>query len=70
MPFPVDGLATGFEDMLKEEEKLGELNYEVPPIESVCAQDLAREAYKELLQRNDLALEYHRVKDVATRWGY
>ncbi|MGE5215839.1 MAG: hypothetical protein ACM3SP_02425 [Chloroflexota bacterium] len=56
--------------MLKEEEKLGELNYEVPPIESVCAQDLAREAYKELLQRNDLALEYHRVKDVATRWGY
>jgi hypothetical protein len=32
MPFPIDGRATGFEDMLAEEEKLGELNYDVPPI--------------------------------------
>jgi ABC-type nitrate/sulfonate/bicarbonate transport system substrate-binding protein len=70
MPFPIDGLATGFEDMLKEEEKLGELNYEVPPIESVCAQDLVKEAYEELLQREELAPEYQRVKKVAARWGY
>jgi hypothetical protein len=26
MPFPIDGRATGFEDMLAEEDKLGELN--------------------------------------------
>ena len=43
MPFPIDGLATGFEDMLKEEEKLGELNYKVPAINEVSAQDLVRE---------------------------
>ena len=36
MPFPLNGRATGFEDMLKEEERLGELNYEVPPIKEVA----------------------------------
>ena len=48
MPFPLNGRATGFEDMLKEEERLGELNYEVPPIKEVAAQDLVDEAFKEL----------------------
>ena len=32
MPFPLDGRATGFEEMLIEEDRLGELNYDVPPI--------------------------------------
>jgi len=70
MPFPIDGLATGFEDMLKEEEKLGELNYEVPAIKEVCAQDLVAEAYQELLQRKELAPEHQRVSAIAQRWGY
>src|SRR5438874_1859374 len=70
MPFPIDGLATGFEDMLKEEERLGELNYDVPAIKDVCAQDLAKEAFKELMQREELAPEYQRVRAVAERWGY
>ena len=70
MPFPIDGLATGFEDMLKEEEKLGELNYEVPAIKDVCAQDLVAEAYQELLQRKELAPEHQRVSAIAQRWGY
>jgi hypothetical protein len=69
-PFPIDGLATGFEDMLKEEEKLGELNYNVPPIKEVCAQDLVTEAYRELLQRKELVPEHERVKAVSARWGY
>ena len=69
-PFPIDGLATGFEDMLKEEERLGALNYDVPPIEAVCAQDLVTEAYRELVQRKELAPEHERVKAVAARWGY
>ena len=37
MPFPLDGRASGFEDMLKEEERLGELNYNVPPSARVRA---------------------------------
>ena len=70
MPFPLDGLATGFEDMLREEKLIGGLEYEVPPIKEVCAQDLAEEAYKELRGRKELDAEYQRVQDVAKRWGY
>jgi ABC-type nitrate/sulfonate/bicarbonate transport system substrate-binding protein len=70
MPFPLDGRATGFEDMLKEEERLGELNYNVPPIKEVSAQDLVDEAYKELRARPQLAEEYQRVSKIAEKWGY
>ena len=70
MPFPIDGLATGFEDMLAEEKKLGELNYNVPPIKEVAAQDLTKEAYKELLERKELQPEYQRVNAIAQKWGY
>ena len=70
MPFPLDGRASGFEDMLKEEERLGELNYQVPPIQEVAAQDLVDEAYKELRGRQELAQEYERVSKVEQRWGY
>lgn len=70
MPFPLDGRATGFEDMLKEEERLGELNYNVPPITEVCAQDLVGEAFKELRARKELDAEYQRVSKAAERWGY
>ena len=70
MPFPLDGRATGFEDMLKEEERLGELNYEVPPIKEVVAQDLVAEAFKELRARKELDAEYQPVSKAAERWGY
>jgi hypothetical protein len=56
--------------MLKEEERLGELNYQVPPIQEVAAQDLVDEAYKELRGRKDLEEEYERVSKVEQRWGY
>jgi ABC-type nitrate/sulfonate/bicarbonate transport system substrate-binding protein len=70
MPFPLDGKATGFEDMLKEEERLGELNYNVPPIEEVAAQDLVDEAFTELRGRPQLQEEYSRVGKIAQKWGY
>jgi hypothetical protein len=70
MPFPIDGLATGFEDMLREEKLIGGLEYDVPPIKDVCAQDLVEEAYKELRGRKELEEEYRRVSAVAERCGY
>jgi hypothetical protein len=70
MPFPIDGLATGFEDMLREEKLIGGLEYDVPAIKDVCAQDLAEEAYKELRSRKELDNEYERVRAIAERWGY
>ena len=70
MPFPLDGRATGFEDMLKEEERLGELNYEVPPISEVSAQGLVQEAFQELRAREELDEEFQRLKTIEKRWGY
>lgn len=70
MPFPLDGRATGFEDMLKEEEKLGELNYNVPKISEVVAQNLVDEAFAELRARKELDEEFQRLKKAEARWGY
>jgi hypothetical protein len=67
MPFPLDGLPTGFEDMLREEAAVGDLDYDVPDIKSVCALDLVREAYAELMQRDELKPQYQRVKAIADR---
>jgi hypothetical protein len=70
MPFPIAGRATGFDDMLSKEEKLGELNYDVPAIKDVCAHDLVAEAFKELKERQELQREYKRVEAIAQKWGY
>lgn len=70
MPFPMDGLATGFEDLLREEEATGALDYDVPDIKDVCAQDLAKEAFNELLEKEELKLEYEKARAVADRYGY
>ncbi|HEY1232444.1 MAG TPA: hypothetical protein VGH22_03605, partial [Candidatus Binatia bacterium] len=70
MPFPIDGKATGFEQMLADEEKIGGLDYDVPSVRDVCAQDLVEEAFKELRERKELEPEYQRVKAIEQRWGY
>ncbi len=70
MPFPIDGLPTGFEDLLREEEAAGELNYDVPDIKDVCALDLVKEAFKELREREELNAVFERVTAVAKRIGY
>jgi hypothetical protein len=70
MPFPIDGKATGFEQMLADEEKIGGLDYDVPSVRNVCAQDLVEEAFKELRDRKELEPEYQRVKAIEERWGY
>jgi hypothetical protein len=70
MPFPLDGLPTGFEDLLREEDAVGDLNYDVPPIKDVCALDLVKEAFAEMMQRDDLKADYQRVLPVAQRLEY
>lgn len=56
--------------MLAEEGKLGELNYDVPSVKDVCAQDLVEDAFKELMERQDLRPEYQRVRAATEKWGY
>src|SRR6185503_1479588 len=70
MPFPIDGLATGIEQMLEDEERIGGLDFKVPPAKEVCAQDLVQEAFKELRARKELDAEYQRVKAISEHWGY
>lgn len=70
MPFPLDGIPTGFEDLLREEEAAGDLNYNVPDMKDVCALDLVKEAFAELMQSKQRKAEYERVKVVADRLGY
>jgi hypothetical protein len=48
----------------------GELNYDVPAISDVVAQDLCDEAYRELRARKDLDEEFQRLKVIEKRWGY
>jgi hypothetical protein len=49
---------------------IGRLEYDVPAVASVCAQDLVAEAYKELRSQSELQLEYQRVQAIAERFGY
>ncbi len=70
MPFPIDGMPTGFEDLLAEEQASGALNYDVPPIKDVCALDLVQEAFNELKGREQLAEDLERARAMAARYGY
>ena len=69
-PFPIDGVPTGFDAMLQEEKENGELNDDIPPVREVCALDLVREAFQELMQRQELKPEYERARAVVKRLGY
>jgi hypothetical protein len=70
MPFPMDGLPTGFEELLEEERACGKLNYDVPDLKQVCALDLVKEAYAELSHRENLQGELEHMRSVKQRWGY
>ena len=70
MPFPIDGLPTGFEDMLASEDSVGDLNYEVPDIKDVVALDLVKDAFAELMANPVTKAEYDRVVPIAERLGY
>ena len=70
MPFPLDGLPTGFEELLAEEKASGDLNYDVPAIADVCALDLVKEAFAELMADPVTRAEYERVLPVAESHGY
>ncbi|MBI4526648.1 MAG: ABC transporter substrate-binding protein [Deltaproteobacteria bacterium] len=69
MPFPVDGLPTGLDVILKEEYDAGEIDTLVDP-EEACYLDLARESYKELAARPELKEEHERVKGLRDRLGF
>ena len=73
MPFPIDGLATGLEQMLEDEERIAGFGGEVWTARQRCVRTgfyLVQEAYKELKTwRKELEpREYERVKAASPIW--
>jgi ABC-type nitrate/sulfonate/bicarbonate transport system substrate-binding protein len=69
MPFPIDGMPTGFEQYFDEQVKIGELK-EVGDFKKILMLEPAREAYHELLARPELKEDARRAQEVAARCGF
>lgn len=71
MPFPLDGVATGFEAYMQECIDLGEVDREDAEwLERSLRLDIARGAFEELAGREQLQPELERAREVARRLGY
>ena len=68
-PFPINGLATGLEQYATEMQVLGEIKGNIDP-KKAFRQELMQDAFAELTKREELAVEWQRVRDVAQRVGY
>ncbi|MBV8084905.1 MAG: ABC transporter substrate-binding protein [Chloroflexi bacterium] len=69
MPFPIDGMPTGFQQYFEEQVKIGEIK-EIGEWNQILMLEPAREAYHELVARPELKAEATRAKDVAASFGY
>jgi hypothetical protein len=71
MPFPIDGLASGFDGYLQEWVDLGELDQEdARMIEQSVRADITQQAFDDLAQREELKPQLERMRDVVRRVGY
>lgn len=69
MPFPYNGLPTGLEQYFEEAVSLGVLDKQ-PDVERTCRLELARAAFAELAEREELRPDLERARAVAARLGY
>ncbi len=69
MPFPYDGLPTGFQQYFEEQVAIGEID-EVGDSEKILYLTPVREAFQELAARPELQPELERAKEIATSLGY
>jgi hypothetical protein len=71
MPFPIDGLPSGFEGYLQEWVDLGELDQDdAHCLKDSLRLDITREAFEELSGRNELKPELERAREVVDRIGF
>jgi hypothetical protein len=71
LPFPIDGLPSGFDDYVRQCISTGELDEEdVKALEDSLCLDITREAFTELAARPDLQSDLRRVREVAGRVGF
>jgi ABC-type nitrate/sulfonate/bicarbonate transport system substrate-binding protein len=69
MPFPINGLPTGFEQYFQEQVDIGEIR-EIGDFKKILLLEPAREAYQELVNRPETKEDAQRAKDVSTQYGY
>jgi ABC-type nitrate/sulfonate/bicarbonate transport system substrate-binding protein len=69
MPFPIDGLPTGFDQYLAEATVLGNIAGGMDPAD-MSKLDFAKEAFAELSVRPELQADLAGVREVAARIGY
>lgn len=71
MPFPLDGMATGLEQYVKNWVDAGDLDPEdAAYLAESLRMDIAQQAFRELLSRSELMPEYERAAQVTARLGY
>jgi hypothetical protein len=71
LPFPIDGLPSGFDDYVRQCISTGELDEEdVNALEDSLCLDITREAFAELAARPELQSDLRRVREVAGRVGF
>ena len=66
--YPVDGLATGLEEYANEMIALGDIKN--MDLDKVLRQELMREAFHELSEREDVSPDLERAREVVKRIGY
>ncbi|MFI5270142.1 MAG: ABC transporter substrate-binding protein, partial [Chloroflexota bacterium] len=70
-PFPMDGVASGFDGYIEEMIDLGEIDRDDAGVLADSLRlDVAREAFAELKGRVELALQAGRIRELAQRLGY
>jgi len=69
MPFPIDGLPTGFDQYLAEAEVLGNIAGPMDPAD-MSRLEFAQDAFTELSGRPELEADLAAVREVAARIGY
>jgi ABC-type nitrate/sulfonate/bicarbonate transport system substrate-binding protein len=69
MPFPIDGLPTGFDQYLAEAQVLGNIDGPMDPAD-ISKLDFAKEAFMELSGRPELAADLDTMREVVARIGY
>jgi hypothetical protein len=71
LPFPIDGLPSGFDEYARQAVAVGELDEEdARALEASLCLDLTREAFAELAARPDLQSDLQRVREVVGRVGF
>ena len=71
LPFPIDGMPTGFDSYLREQVELGHIEQEdVDTLKESLRTELIRESFSDLSRQSERQPELDRVQHVAERVGY